>query len=103
MFTRVQTVYDVKYDVIGFKETGALTLLFTDVQYNIEIQRQHSNGSVSATIKFDTVNTTPGKRPGQYGMIAKGYPDNGYTQLVSREVSGAMDLKSDFISDSSMV
>lgn len=103
MFTGVQTVYDVKYDVIGFKGTGALTLLYTDVLYNIEIQRQHSNRTVTAAIKFDAVNNTPGKRPGQYGMIAKGYPDNGYTQLVSREVNSAVDLKSSFISDSIMV
>lgn len=86
MVTSVQTVYDVKFDLKDFAETGAFTLLYSDVVYNIDIRRRHSDREVTATIKFETVNRTPGQRPGQYKMIAKSYPDNGYTQLVNREV-----------------
>lgn len=86
MITRVQTVYDTKYNLQGFTEPGAFTLLYLDVVYCVDIIRQHSDRLVTATIKWETVNRSPGKRPGQYGMVAKAYPDNGYTQLICRQV-----------------
>lgn len=87
MLTKVQTVYDVMYDVKNFVETGAFTLLYMDVVYIVEITQRHSDHVVNAEIKFESVNTTPGSQAGQYKMIAKSYPDNGYTQLINREVS----------------
>lgn len=86
MVTRVQTVFDVKFDLKDFAETGAFTLLYIDVVYIIEIIQRHSDRTVAATIKWENVNRTPALRPGQYKMIAKSYPDNGYTQLINQEV-----------------
>lgn len=88
-FALIQTVYDVRYDLQDFKEYGAFTLLYTDIIYAIEIKRQHSDRVVTPTIEWDKVNYIPGPIPGPFRMIAKGYPDNGYTQLVCREVNGA--------------
>lgn len=89
MLSGVQTVYDVVYDLKGFAETGAFTLWYADVVYSVDISQRHSDHVVTATIKFKTLNKTPGMKPGQYKMIAKAYPDNGYTQLISKEVSVA--------------
>lgn len=93
MLTNVQTVYDVMYDVKDFVETGAFTLLYIDIVYIVEITRRHADHVVKAEIKWINVNQTPGLRPGQYKMIAKAYPDNGYTQLINREVSVAVKMK----------
>lgn len=90
MLARIQTVYDVMYDLKGFSETGAFTLLYADVVYSVDINQRHSDHVVTATIKYKTVNTSPGvEGSGQNKMISKAYPDNGYTQLISREVSVA--------------
>lgn len=82
MVTRIQTVFDVNFDLKDFAETGAFTLLYMDVVYTIEIRQRHSDRAVSATIKLEAVNITASA----YGMIAKIYPDNGYTQLINKVV-----------------
>lgn len=86
-FTLVQTVYDVSFNLEGFNETGAFAMLFTDIVYDVEIKRRHLDRVVSGQIEFNGINRTPGPIPAPFYTYVQGYPDNGYTQLVSQEVS----------------
>lgn len=83
MLKKVQTVYDVDYAVVNYTENGSFLLLFADVNFNLVITKTHSDQKVVPSIKYEGTNRG---QHGQYNMIATVFPNNGYSQLVAREV-----------------
>lgn len=82
MFDFVQVVYDVDYDLKDFKQTGSIIIEFGDVNFIIEIGRNHETKLIEPKISLVFTNTG-----GQYRTDIEVFPSNGYTQLISREVN----------------
>lgn len=74
----VQLVYDIDYDLKDYTGKGNFLLWNKEINFDLDIIRPHNSKQIQAEISFS------GTRPND--LIAEVYPDNGYTQLLAKEV-----------------
>jgi len=68
-----------KQGVIDFKANTSFTLWFPSIEFPITIIKDHQTKPVTPTIQYGAIGS-------QNLLIARFYPDNGYMQLIAREV-----------------
>ncbi|KAJ6649861.1 hypothetical protein Bhyg_05102 [Pseudolycoriella hygida] len=78
-FDGVQTVYDVDYEYSDFKGRGSLLTWFKQLQFQMQIRRNHTTSEVSSEITLYNTGS-------QNDYIVKVDPNNGFTQLTAREI-----------------
>lgn len=75
----MELVYDVDYDLAGYREHGTFMLYIPEILFNMYIGKDHQSQVISGSISFLTTGN-------QNVMITTVHPNNGYTQMVAREV-----------------
>lgn len=77
----VELVYDVDLKLENYTGHGVLIIRLEDTSFEMIVTKNHLSNKITAFVNYNGMNHS-----GQYEMSVQLFPDNGYMQLLVRQV-----------------